>query len=118
VLQHTLGLLVAIMTVFAKLNSNLPFISLTFLLPGKDSDLGRKVGGSAQSLEKGEDHFQGNIAAQSTGSQATTDIRQTPVKSTDTENKQVTGILPEGFFDNKEADLRARGIKPVKPDVK
>ncbi|XP_062110990.1 protein ABA AND ROS SENSITIVE 1 [Humulus lupulus] len=34
------------------------------------------------------------------------------------EAKQVKGALPEGFFDNKEADLLARGIKPVKPDVK
>ncbi|GMI93926.1 ABA AND ROS SENSITIVE 1 [Hibiscus trionum] len=34
------------------------------------------------------------------------------------ETKQVKGALPEGFFDNKEADLRARGIKPVKIDVK
>nr|AAN62339.1 hypothetical protein [Citrus trifoliata] len=32
--------------------------------------------------------------------------------------KQIKGALPEGFFDNKEADLLARGIKPVKPDVK
>ncbi|PON34866.1 Zinc finger protein [Parasponia andersonii] len=37
---------------------------------------------------------------------------------TDLEAKQVKGALPEGFFDNKEADLLARGIKPVKPDVK
>ncbi|KAG2715214.1 hypothetical protein I3760_03G067000 [Carya illinoinensis] len=34
------------------------------------------------------------------------------------EIKQVKGALPEGFFDNKEADLRARGIKLVKPDIK
>lgn len=33
------------------------------------------------------------------------------------ESKQI-GELPEGFFDNKDADLRARGIEPVKPDVK
>ncbi|XP_050380625.1 protein ABA AND ROS SENSITIVE 1 [Argentina anserina] len=32
--------------------------------------------------------------------------------------KQIKGALPEGFFDNKEADLSARGIKIVKPDVK
>ncbi|XP_062006269.1 protein ABA AND ROS SENSITIVE 1 [Rosa rugosa] len=32
--------------------------------------------------------------------------------------KQMKGALPEGFFDNKEADLSARGIKLVKPDVK
>ncbi|KAK4790666.1 hypothetical protein SAY86_017970 [Trapa natans] len=34
------------------------------------------------------------------------------------EVKQAKGALPEGFFDNKDADLRARGIKPVKIDVK
>ncbi|KAL4204201.1 hypothetical protein AMTRI_Chr01g130930 [Amborella trichopoda] len=28
------------------------------------------------------------------------------------ETKQVKGALPEGFFDNKDADLRARGIEP------
>ncbi|TKY46000.1 Zinc finger protein 830 [Spatholobus suberectus] len=87
-----------------------------------DSDIGRKAGVSAQSqglnLEKDKDNFHGNNAAESNDSQATMEIRQTSVKTTDTEIKQVKGILPEGFFDNKEADLRARGIKPVKPDVK
>lgn len=34
------------------------------------------------------------------------------------EMKQAKGALPEGFFDNKDADFRARGIKPVKIDVK
>lgn len=34
------------------------------------------------------------------------------------ERKQAKGALPEGFFDNKDADLRARGITPVKLDVK
>lgn len=34
------------------------------------------------------------------------------------ESNKVKGALPEGFFDNKEADLRARGIEPVKLDVK
>ncbi|WOK96798.1 zinc finger protein [Canna indica] len=33
------------------------------------------------------------------------------------EAKQVKGALPEGFFDNKDADLRARGIEPVKVDI-
>ncbi|KAK9232402.1 hypothetical protein WN943_022648 [Citrus x changshan-huyou] len=33
------------------------------------------------------------------------------------EATQIKGALPEGFFDNKDADLLARGIKPVKPDV-
>ncbi|KAI7729243.1 hypothetical protein M8C21_026456 [Ambrosia artemisiifolia] len=29
-----------------------------------------------------------------------------------------TRALPQGFFDDKDADLRARGITPVKPDIK
>ncbi|KAI4389346.1 hypothetical protein MLD38_001580 [Melastoma candidum] len=32
------------------------------------------------------------------------------------DKKPLQGALPEGFFDNKEADLRARGIQPVKID--
>lgn len=36
----------------------------------------------------------------------------------DAGNAQLKGALPEGFFDNKEADLRARGIEPIKPDIK
>ncbi|EPS72927.1 hypothetical protein M569_01832, partial [Genlisea aurea] len=32
--------------------------------------------------------------------------------------KNAKDALPTGFFDNKDADLRARGIVPVKPDVK
>ncbi|KAI4321241.1 hypothetical protein MLD38_034647 [Melastoma candidum] len=32
------------------------------------------------------------------------------------DKKPSQGALPEGFFDNKEADLRARGIQPVKID--
>ena len=31
---------------------------------------------------------------------------------------QVKASLPEGFFDNKDADLRARGIQPQKVDMK
>lgn len=38
--------------------------------------------------------------------------------SSGSDAKQVKGALPAGFFDNKDADLRARGITPVKPDVK
>ncbi|KAL2535412.1 Coiled-coil domain-containing protein 16 [Forsythia ovata] len=34
----------------------------------------------------------------------------------DSEAKKVKGPLPEGFFDDKDDDLRARGIAPVKPD--
>ncbi|KAG9456972.1 hypothetical protein H6P81_001480 [Aristolochia fimbriata] len=38
-------------------------------------------------------------------------------KSSGSEVKPVNGALPEGFFDNKDADLRARGIQPVKLDI-
>ncbi|CAL0317706.1 unnamed protein product [Lupinus luteus] len=85
-------------------------------------DLGRKVGTSAQSQvanlenEKGRSH--GNNVAGSKLSQATSETRQASPKTTDAEINQAKGALPEGFFDNKEADLRARGIKLVKPDVK
>jgi zinc finger protein 830 len=34
------------------------------------------------------------------------------------ETDQVKKTLPEGFFDNKDADLRARGIEPPKVDIK
>ncbi|KAJ6684192.1 hypothetical protein OIU85_007843 [Salix viminalis] len=44
-------------------------------------------------------------------------ITNTPTEISDSQAKQGQGALPEGFFDNKEADLRARGIKLVKPDV-
>lgn len=33
-------------------------------------------------------------------------------------NSSTTRALPEGFFDDKDADLRARGITPVKLDIK
>lgn len=46
------------------------------------------------------------------------DLIQTASEIASSEVKQVKGALPEGFFDNKEADLSARGIKLVKPDVK
>ncbi|KAF7831132.1 zinc finger protein 830 [Senna tora] len=71
---------------------------------------------NSDSYEKGG--LRGNNTAQPKGSQAATDIRRTSDETADTEIKQTKGVLPEGFFDNKEADLRARGIKPVKLDVK
>ncbi|XP_045828982.1 protein ABA AND ROS SENSITIVE 1 [Trifolium pratense] len=86
-----------------------------------DSDLGGNVGPSAQSLvsnSKEKDHFNGNNTTQSKVNQATVEAKKTSVKTIDAETKQGKGALPEGFFDNKEADLRARGIKLVKPDVK
>jgi zinc finger protein 830 len=92
---------------------------LIFLLPEKDldSDLGASTQSSV-SNSKEKDHFHGNNTTQSKVNQATVEAKQTSVKTIDAEIKQGKGALPEGFFDNKEADLRARGIKLVKPDVK
>lgn len=50
--------------------------------------------------------------------QASKDFRQMSKSATGSESKQAKGALPEGFFDDKDAELRARGITPVKPDVK
>lgn len=80
-----------------------------------DSDLGRNMGASAQSSvsnSKEKDHFHGN------NNSTQSKVNQATVETIDAEIKQGKGALPEGFFDNKEADLRARGIKLVKPDVK
>ncbi|XP_057773511.1 protein ABA AND ROS SENSITIVE 1 [Salvia miltiorrhiza] len=52
------------------------------------------------------------------GLQASKDFRQVSKSATGLESKQAKGALPEGFFDDKDAELRARGITPVKPDVK
>ncbi|KAL6959623.1 hypothetical protein U1Q18_039777 [Sarracenia purpurea var. burkii] len=43
---------------------------------------------------------------------------QTSKMAVGTESKQAKKALPEGFFDDKDADLRARGITPIKLDVK
>ncbi|KAM2595268.1 hypothetical protein TB2_039845 [Malus domestica] len=45
------------------------------------------------------------------------DLTQTSSQIASSEAKQIKGALPEGFFDNKEADLSARGIKPGKQDL-
>ncbi|KAH6774096.1 hypothetical protein C2S52_002961 [Perilla frutescens var. hirtella] len=50
--------------------------------------------------------------------EASKDFRQVSKSATGSESKQGKGALPEGFFDDKDAELRARGITPVKPDVK
>ncbi|KAL5574354.1 hypothetical protein UlMin_023951 [Ulmus minor] len=75
--------------------------------------------GSVQSVDP-DSYKAGSAKAQVTeplnrsGSFSETEV----IKPASSEAKQVKGALPEGFFDNKEADLRARGIKLVKPDVK
>ena len=33
-------------------------------------------------------------------------------------NDVASGIVPEGFFDNVDADHRARGLEPPKVDIK
>lgn len=50
--------------------------------------------------------------------QPTSKLTEKSEQFADSEGKQAQGVIPEGFFDNKEADLRARGIKLIKPDVK
>ncbi|KAL1568932.1 protein ABA AND ROS SENSITIVE 1 [Salvia divinorum] len=52
------------------------------------------------------------------GLQAANDFRQVSKSDSSLESKQAKGALPAGFFDDKDAELRARGITPVKPDVK
>ncbi|KAL9262990.1 ABA AND ROS SENSITIVE 1-like protein [Drosera capensis] len=46
------------------------------------------------------------------------DKNQRHVEFAKQEAAPMKGALPQGFFDNKDADLRARGIEPVKPDIK
>ncbi|GFP94888.1 zinc finger protein 830 [Phtheirospermum japonicum] len=50
--------------------------------------------------------------------QVSKDSKKVSGTATNLDSKQVKGELPAGFFDDKDSDLRARGIKPVKPDVK
>ncbi|KZV35565.1 zinc finger protein 830 [Dorcoceras hygrometricum] len=57
-------------------------------------------------------------SGQNPESQSSQDFRQGSKIAVGIEDKQVRGALPEGFFDDKDSDLRARGITPVKPDVK
>lgn len=87
-----------------------------------DPDSSKRTGPSAQNQELNPEKAKGSLysnnAAQPKGSQEAMETRQTSSTPADTGAKQVKGVLPEGFFDNKDADLRARGIKPVKPDVK
>ncbi|KAL2459234.1 zinc ion binding [Forsythia ovata] len=71
--------------------------------------VGSETDGSsiAKSVETRDSEIQGSM-----------EIRQVSKVDVDSEAKKVKGALPEGFFDDKDADLRARGITPVKLDVK
>ena len=44
--------------------------------------------------------------------------KEIPDQQSQRSSLKVNGALPQGFFDDKNADLRARGIQPVKVDVK
>ncbi|OIT34004.1 PREDICTED: zinc finger protein 830-like [Nicotiana attenuata] len=59
-----------------------------------------------------------NAETRSTENQRSGENEPVSKLSSGSDAKQVKGALPAGFFDNKDADLRARGITPVKPDVK
>ncbi|CAA0813498.1 zinc ion binding [Striga hermonthica] len=73
---------------------------------GMSSELANYISFTAPSVETRNPHIQ-------------TSMDPTPLPSTsNVVAKEVKGALPAGFFDDKDADLRARGIKPVKPDAK
>ncbi|XP_031251651.1 zinc finger protein 830 [Pistacia vera] len=90
-----------------------------------DPDSSRNSGGSAKTQatarlysENKMDGLPISNATQTKKVQSARELSEKSTKMADSESKQPQGALPEGFFDNKEADLRARGINPVKPDVK
>uniref|UniRef100_A0A5B6YX82 C2H2-type domain-containing protein n=1 Tax=Davidia involucrata TaxID=16924 RepID=A0A5B6YX82_DAVIN len=87
----------------------------------------KKVGGSAQTQVTepldSENKIDGLsrakfVETKNNKIQSASEHTQTSQMNVGSENKQVTGALPEGFFDDKDADLRARGITPVKLDIK
>lgn len=87
--------------------------------------LSKRTEASAQPEERGSlnlasgiDRLPGGNVPQVINMLSAGELTPTSVEIAGSENKQVKGALPEGFFDNKEADLRARGIKLVKPDIK
>lgn len=85
-------------------------------------DSRKKTGVSSQnkveSLENEMDGLVTRNELQTKTSRHERGLIHTPTEITGSETKQLKGALPEGFFDDKEADMLARGIKPVKPDVK
>ncbi|KAL5761326.1 hypothetical protein ACOSQ2_020164 [Xanthoceras sorbifolium] len=86
--------------------------------PKTGSDL-VKPGGSVNTRAVESLHLENEKDGLSEEIQPAREVAEKPVAVvTDSETKQTKGALPEGFFDNKEADLRARGIKIVKPDAK
>lgn len=98
---------------------------------GKDSlksaepDLYKKTGASAQPEESSSLNLVSEIDRMPSGNvgkainiQSAGEYTPASEEIAGSKIKQAKGALPEGFFDNKEADLRARGITLVKPDIK
>lgn len=90
-----------------------------------DPDSSGNSGSSTKTLataslysENKKDGLPSSNATQTKKIQSIRELTEKSTQMADSESKQLKGVLPEGFFDNKEADLRARGINPVKPDVK
>ncbi|KAK7836640.1 protein ABA AND ROS SENSITIVE 1 [Quercus suber] len=101
------------------------------LKPGKDllksveTDLYKKTGASALPEERSSlnlvseiDRLPSGNAGKAINIQPAGERTSTTEEIAGSKINQAKGALPEGFFDNKDADLRARGIKPVKPDIK
>ena len=109
----------------------LGFYLLVNVLLGKDSlksvetDLYKKTGASALPEERSSLNLVSEIDRLPSGNAGKAiNIQPAGERTSKSEEiagskiNQAKGALPEGFFDNKDADLRARGIKPVKPDIK
>uniref|UniRef100_A0A2N9HDN9 C2H2-type domain-containing protein n=1 Tax=Fagus sylvatica TaxID=28930 RepID=A0A2N9HDN9_FAGSY len=107
------------------------FHLLIDVLLGKDSlksaepDLYKKTGASAQPEESSSLNLVSEIDRMPSGNvgkainiQSAGEYTPASEEIAGSKIKQAKGALPEGFFDNKEADLRARGITLVKPDIK
>lgn len=98
---------------------------LTCDIPGKDSNRFVEPDSRSGVASSGVPMKPLNIDGSSSGSigkseviPTANDLSQKSSVNPGSEGKQIKGALPEGFFDDKEADLRAHGIKLVKPDVK
>ena len=105
------------------------FYLLINVLLGKDSlksvetDLYKKTGLSALPEESSNlvseiDRLPNGNSGKAINIQPAGERTSTSEEIAGSKINQAKGALPEGFFDNKDADLRACGIKPVKPDIK
>lgn len=83
-------------------------------ISNQPKDISRNV---SNSEVKHEMRAPSSTLSDSTERMGSNQLNQPSKMLNSSETKQVTGALPEGFFDNKDADLRARGIEPVKVDI-